>query len=137
MDRIMFLNMVLGWLVSVAAFATDQYSPHVERTFPTDVYWGDTHAHTNISTDSVFTSSQADAYRFAQGEEVISISGQPVRLREPLGHPMDASFLEPFDVMPPLQVISIVLKSRPTRSQVFFTCPSIDAILPGSGQPAY
>jgi len=84
MDRIMFLNMVLGWLVSVAAFAADQYSPYVERTFPTDVYWGDTHVHTNISTDSVFTSSQADAYRFAQGEEVISISGQPVKLREPL-----------------------------------------------------
>jgi len=49
--------------------------------------WGDTHLHTSISFDAgAFgaTLLPDDAYKFAKGKEVISSTGQPVRLSRPL-----------------------------------------------------
>jgi hypothetical protein len=63
------------------------YSPYAGRTFPTRVYFGDTHLHTSVSFDAgTFGTrlSPQDAYRFARGEEVTASSGQPVRLSRPL-----------------------------------------------------
>ncbi len=68
------------------------YSPYVERTvhdknFAEGLYWGDTHLHTNYSTDSGMVGnklSPEEAYRFAKGEEVISSTGQRARLIRPL-----------------------------------------------------
>ena len=64
------------------------YSPYADRQFPENLYWGDTHVHTNLSTDA-YTFENKDrsmefAYRFAKGKTVISSSGQPVRLSRPL-----------------------------------------------------
>ncbi len=63
------------------------YSPYAERNFPESVYFGDTHSHTSISADAGgggTTLGPRDAYRFARGEQVISNTGQPVKLSRPL-----------------------------------------------------
>jgi hypothetical protein len=63
------------------------YSPYAGRDFPTRPFFGDTHVHTSTSFDAgAFgtTLGPGDAYRFARGEEVISNSGQPVKLSRPL-----------------------------------------------------
>ena len=55
------------------------YSPHAERDFPTNVYWGDTHLHTANSPDAGACSATRlgldEAYRFARGEQVTSSTG--------------------------------------------------------------
>jgi hypothetical protein len=63
------------------------YSPYAGRHFPTNVYWGDTHLHTNLSLDArAFgnTLGVEDAYRFARGEEVTATHGEAVKLSRPL-----------------------------------------------------
>jgi len=63
------------------------YSPFVGRDYPDQVFFGDTHFHTNLSFDAglVGTSLGVDeGFRFARGEKVISNSGQPVQLIRPL-----------------------------------------------------
>ncbi len=63
------------------------YSPFVGRDYPDQVFFGDTHFHTNLSFDAglVGTTLGVDeGFRFARGEKVISNSGQPVQLIRPL-----------------------------------------------------
>jgi hypothetical protein len=63
------------------------YSPYAGRNFPTNVYWGDTHVHTDNSLDAKGFGARLDvedAYRFARGEEVISNTGIPFKLSRPL-----------------------------------------------------
>jgi hypothetical protein len=64
-----------------------QYSPYVGRSYPTTVYWGDTHLHTVVSVDAgaMCMVEQEDAFRFAQGEEITTTHG----LRAKLGRPLD------------------------------------------------
>ena len=62
------------------------YSPYADRAFPTDVYFGDTHVHTGLSADAGGSGTRLlprDAYRFARGEQVVSNTGQPVKLARP------------------------------------------------------
>jgi hypothetical protein len=88
--------LVLG--TAAAQYATDPaatqqvmkgrpYSPYADRAFPTDVYFGDTHVHTALSADAGGGGTKLpprDAYRFARGEQVVSNTGQPVKLSRPL-----------------------------------------------------
>lgn len=63
------------------------YSPYAGRNYPTRVLWGDTHLHTANSLDAAGFGSTLGpeiAYRFARGEEVVSSTGQPVKLSRPL-----------------------------------------------------
>jgi hypothetical protein len=63
------------------------FSPYADRAFPTDVYFGDTHVHTALSADAGGGGTRLmprDAYRFARGEQVMSNTGQPVKLSRPL-----------------------------------------------------
>ncbi|NCF51401.1 DUF3604 domain-containing protein [Gammaproteobacteria bacterium] len=65
----------------------ENYSPYANRNFPTQVFWGDTHLHTGMSLDAgAFgaTLTPDDAYRFARGMEVVSSTGQRVKLSRPL-----------------------------------------------------
>ena len=62
-------------------------SPEAGEKLPNAVYWGDTHLHTGLSLDAgAFgnTLLPDEAWRFAKGEQVISSTGQPVRLARPL-----------------------------------------------------
>jgi hypothetical protein len=63
------------------------YSPYAQRSFPSRVYWGDTHLHTGLSLDAGLFGNilgPEDAYRLARGEEIKSSTGLPVKLGRPL-----------------------------------------------------
>jgi hypothetical protein len=63
------------------------YSPWAQRSFPSQVYWGETHLHTGLSLDAGLfgnTTGHDEAYRLARGEEVVSSTGLPVKLSRPL-----------------------------------------------------
>jgi hypothetical protein len=69
------------------AYTGKVYSPYAKRDFPTNVYFGDTHLHTDISLDAGAFGNRLgldEAYRFARGEQVDSTRGGPVRLSRPL-----------------------------------------------------
>ncbi|UCD53146.1 MAG: DUF3604 domain-containing protein, partial [Phycisphaerales bacterium] len=63
------------------------YSPYAQRSFPSNVYWGETHLHTGVSLDAGLFGNilgHEDAYRFARGEEIKSSTGLRVKLARPL-----------------------------------------------------
>ena len=63
------------------------YSPYAKRSFPSNIYWGDTHLHTGLSLDAGLfgnTLGHEDAYRLARGEEIMASTGIPVKLSRPL-----------------------------------------------------
>ncbi len=69
------------------AYTGKVYSPYAMRAIPERPLWGDSHLHTSLSMDAgLFGNrlSPREAYRFARGEEVVSSTGQPVRLSRPL-----------------------------------------------------
>ena len=63
------------------------YSPYAGRGFPTQVYWGDSHVHTDNSLDARgfgVTIGPEGAFRFARGEEVTTSNGEQFKLSRPL-----------------------------------------------------
>ncbi len=63
------------------------YSPYADRGYPTQVFFGDTHVHTALSADAGgggTTLLPRETYRFARGEQVVSNTGQAVKLSRPL-----------------------------------------------------
>jgi hypothetical protein len=69
------------------AYTGKVYSPYAKRGFPEQPLWGDSHLHTSLSMDAGLFGNRLpprEAYRFARGEEVISSTGQAVRLSRPL-----------------------------------------------------
>ena len=63
------------------------YSPYAKRSFPERPLWGDSHLHTSLSMDAGLFGNRLpprEAYRYARGEEVMSSTGQAVRLSRPL-----------------------------------------------------
>jgi hypothetical protein len=70
-----------------SAYTGTAYSPYAGRNFAPEVYWGDTHLHTDISMDAGAFGNRLgldEAYRFARGEEVTATHAGPVRLSRPL-----------------------------------------------------
>jgi hypothetical protein len=68
-------------------FGEVAYSPFAGINFPVRPLWGDSHLHTSLSFDAGGFGNRLPptvAYRFARGEEVISSTGQPIRLARPL-----------------------------------------------------
>lgn len=64
-----------------------EYSPYPEKTFPNQVYFGDTHLHTSFSTDAGMAGNirgPEDAYRLARGGVITSSHGLKVKLSRPL-----------------------------------------------------
>jgi len=88
------------------AAKTEPYSPYAQRNFPNLPLWGDTHLHTAISFDAGAFGARLlppDAYRFAKGEEVISSTGQPVKLSRPLDFLVVADHSDNMGFFPKLQ----------------------------------
>ena len=102
MNRLLF-STAIAVLMTGAAFATTDgvpseeaaegtfkappFSPYANRSIPERPLWGETHLHTGLSLDAgAFgnTLLPDEAWRFAKGEQVISSTGQPVRLARPL-----------------------------------------------------
>jgi len=68
-------------------FKKPGYSPYAGRNFPTRVYWGDTHLHTNLSLDARafgVTLGPEDAYQLARGDEITTTHGERLKLSRPL-----------------------------------------------------
>ena len=71
----------------LSAQQQDSYSPVANRSYPTNVYWGDTHVHTGLSGDANGRGNQSSpslAYRFARGDVVEASNGMPAQIRRPL-----------------------------------------------------
>jgi hypothetical protein len=82
----------------------ESYSPYVGRDYPNDVYFGDTHLHTNISLDSYGDGNTKlgpdAAYRYAKGAEIDGHDGVPVRISRPLDFLMVADHAEYLGIVP-------------------------------------
>ena len=66
-----------------AAYTGKVYSPYAHRNFPERPLWGDSHLHTALSFDAGLFGNRLyprEAYRLARGEEVVSSTGQAIRL---------------------------------------------------------
>ncbi len=64
-----------------------EYSPALS-SYPQNVYWGDTHLHTRNSADAYTYGNESlspgDAYRYAQGEELLAHNGMRIKIKRPL-----------------------------------------------------
>ena len=83
--------------------AKPPYSPYAGRDYPTRPLFGDTHLHTSYSMDAGAFGARLtprDAYRFARGEELLSSSGQPVKLSRPLDFLVVADHSDGFGFFP-------------------------------------
>lgn len=80
--------LALAILLAVQPVLGAEYSKPVNSDYPRQVFWGDTHLHSRNSADAYSMGNMnltpADAYRFAQGQEVIAHNGMRVKLRRPL-----------------------------------------------------
>jgi len=89
-----------------AAGGERHYSPAVGEDFPRNVYWGDTHLHTNLSPDAAAGGNRKfghdEAYRLARGEVVTAHNGMPVRLNRPLDFLVVADHSEYMGLFPGL-----------------------------------
>lgn len=86
-------------------FAGEASFPYVEQTYPMNVYWGDTHLHTNMSTDSYAVLGNTiltpeDAYRFASGKPVTAHNGKTAKLSRPLDFLVVADHAKDMGLMP-------------------------------------
>lgn len=88
--------------VETQSSPTKSYSPHAERNFPTNVYFGDTHLHTSLSGDAFGFGNKVndeDALRFARGQEITSAGGLQVKLSRPLDFLVVADHAEAYGAM--------------------------------------
>ena len=87
------------------------YSPYANRNFPGRPLFGDTHLHTAMSMDAGASGTRLDprdAYRFARGEQVVSNTGQPVKLARALDFLVVADHSDGFGFFP------LLFKGDPT-----------------------
>ena len=108
------IYMIAGVLAAASHSATAQdapppsekkveYSPYPEKSFPNNVYFGDTHLHTSYSTDAGMVGNirgPEDAYRLARGETITSSFGLQVKLRRPLDFLVISDHAENFGLAP-------------------------------------
>lgn len=95
-------------ILPLSGVAGESYSPYVGRSYPTQVYWGDTHVHTSFSSHDANVggknrSSPEVAYRFARGEVVEAYNGMAVKLHRPLDFLVVADHAEGLGVAAALQ----------------------------------
>ena len=107
----------VSFLIAVHCYAEKTYSPYVDETYPTRVYWGDTHLHTNLSVDSYLYGnirlSPSEAYRFARGEVISAHNGMQARLRRPLDFLVVADHAENMGVIQGLNNLDANLMATP------------------------
>ena len=78
-------------MAGVSWAAADDKAPYtrfLDKNYPQNLYWGDTHLHTRNSADAYSLGNMnltpADAYRFARGQAIMAPNGMRVQLRRPL-----------------------------------------------------
>ncbi len=78
---------LIALAIPCAHAQADDYSPYVDRSGMEQLLWGDTHLHSQYSTDAGMigtTLTPEQAYRFAMGEEVTTSTGVKARISRPL-----------------------------------------------------
>jgi len=109
------------------------YSPVADQPLQKQVFWGDTHLHSNFSMDAFIfgnTLGPDDAYRFAKGEKVMATKGQPAQLREPLDFLVLADHTDAVGAMIALKAGNEKLLANPTLqawSEILFAGEVDDA----------
>ncbi len=92
------------------------YSPYADRDYPDQVFFGDTHVHTNLSPDAGLIGTTLDvhaAYRFARGETVVSNTGQRIQLVRPLDFLVVTDHAEYIGLAPMIRDANPILLSVP------------------------
>jgi len=92
------------------------YSPYAGRAYADQVFFGDTHFHTNLSFDAGLIGTSLDVhdgFRMARGEKVISNTGQPVQLIRPLDFLVITDHAEMMGLAPAIQESNPVLLADP------------------------
>lgn len=82
--------------------APAEYSPYVGEDFPRNVYWGDTHLHSSLSSDAFglgVTLGPDAAFSFASGNTVTTSLGIQSRLSRPLDFMVLADHAESLGMM--------------------------------------
>jgi hypothetical protein len=67
--------------------ASQEHEQTSSKTYPTQVYFGDTHLHTSLSMDAGAFGNRLgmdEAYQFARGDEITSTTGIKTKLQQPL-----------------------------------------------------
>jgi hypothetical protein len=85
-------------------------------TYPTRVFFGDTHLHTIFSFDAGTFGVRLgpdDAYRFAKGEELMSSTGVKAKLAKPLDFLVVADHSENLGFFPKLMIGAVKIVSHP------------------------
>jgi hypothetical protein len=111
-----------------------EYSPHLNRGYPQQVYWGDTHLHTTYSTDAGMIGCRLGpdaAYRFARGEVVVSSIGVRAKLIRPL------DFLVVADHAENLGLATMIEESNPDLLKTEFGRTIHDLVKSGKYMEAY
>ena len=92
------------FVFSAGVFAVESYPPNVGQNYPANVFWGDTHVHTNVSVDANGLGNKDlgpdSAYDFAKGNKVNAHNGMEVRLQRPLDFLVVADHAINMGVMP-------------------------------------
>lgn len=104
------MSIVLLSVISLVSQEHDaskgSYSPYTGVTHPRNVYFGDTHLHTNYSPDANVLGNEkltvSDAYRFAKGEEVVANNGMIAKLNRPLDFLVVSDHAEYLGIIPGL-----------------------------------
>ena len=85
---------------------TNHTHPGVGEAFPRQVFWGDTHLHTNFSPDAAAGGNRQfghdQAYRLARGDTLKAHNGRLVRLNRPLDFLVVADHAEYMGLFPGL-----------------------------------
>jgi hypothetical protein len=98
-------NLIALLAIAMPAMAQQSYSPYIDRDYPENVYWGDTHVHTYLSADAYGLGTRTtpdEAYRFAKGETIRATGGDDVTIRRPLDFLMVADHAANLGVLPAL-----------------------------------
>ena len=134
-NKLRLLSTVVTLTAAMNTFSADSpstanYSPHVDNNFPSAVYFGDTHVHTDISMDAGAFGNNlgvAEAYRFARGETVESSNGLKAKLVKPLDFLVIADHTDNMGFFPDLLAGADHVVSDPTGKRWY------DQLMRGEG----
>jgi hypothetical protein len=96
----------LATLIFCLPTLAQEYSPVLNQTGATNLYWGDLHVHSNLSPDAfAFGNSKLPpdaALKFARGAQVTANNGMKARLQRPLDFLLVADHAEFIGIFPKL-----------------------------------
>ena len=108
-------------ILALSTGADTSYAPSADHA--NQVFWGDTHLHTKLSTDANSRGnrnmSPEDAYVVARGGTVIAHSGMEARLRRPLDFLVIADHAENLGVADGLQAADPLLLATGTGQRLY------------------